>query len=178
MTDSGRRRVGLAPLDVFGSTTLLPPQYPLFSARTCPPSEKMTIRVSITDLSFSDGTSLVLGPDDVVAVVGPNNAGKSATLRYIRDTLEKPTAGSPIVSSMRVEREGGAEELIEWLGRVATKRPGQPDSPYAAFGIGVGESSARSWWVNEPESLHSLTRFFATCSRLRSGSERRILLRA
>ena len=48
-------------------------------------AESQTPRVAISSLTFSDGTDVPISPNDVVLVVGPNNAGKSAGLRAIRD---------------------------------------------------------------------------------------------
>ena len=45
--------------------------------------ETVRPRLSFETVTFSDGTVLRLGEDDVVVFVGPNNAGKSATLREL-----------------------------------------------------------------------------------------------
>ncbi|MBA3613091.1 MAG: AAA family ATPase [Nitrospirales bacterium] len=46
-------------------------------------------RVAISQLTFSDWTEVVISQNDIVLVVGPNNAGKSAALRAIRDKHSK-----------------------------------------------------------------------------------------
>ena len=39
--------------------------------------------LTFEEITFSDGTLISLEPDDVVVLVGPNNAGKSAALREL-----------------------------------------------------------------------------------------------
>ena len=41
----------------------------------------------VKSITFSDNTTIQLAEDDVVVVVGPNNSGKSATLRAIREQI-------------------------------------------------------------------------------------------
>ena len=39
--------------------------------------------VTFNSITFSDGTTISLEPNDVVVFVGPNNAGKSVALREL-----------------------------------------------------------------------------------------------
>ena len=48
------------------------------------------VGVSIDRLIFNDGTEIVLNPIDVVVFVGPNNAGKSRSLKDIYGLLSSP----------------------------------------------------------------------------------------
>ena len=47
--------------------------------------------VRFKSLTFSDGTTVEMEPNDVVVLVGPNNAGKSLALRE----LEAYVGGTP-----------------------------------------------------------------------------------
>ena len=60
----------------------------------------MEPRVWVKTVKFSDGTTIEFADDDVVVIVGPNNSGKSATLRGIRDKFAIPTAPSPVVKAI------------------------------------------------------------------------------
>ena len=61
--------------------------------------------VTFESITFSDGTTIPLEPTDVVVLVGPNNAGKSAALREL-EAMSKILLGallrrtlSPVVSA-------------------------------------------------------------------------------
>lgn len=61
--------------------------------------EPSSPRVAVTSLTFSDGTNVPISANDVVLVVGPNNAGKSAGLRAIRDKLQNAAHKSPVLQT-------------------------------------------------------------------------------
>ena len=48
-----------------------------------------TPSVTFESIEFSDGTTISLHPSDVVVLVGPNNAGKSAVLRELEDAFAR-----------------------------------------------------------------------------------------
>lgn len=116
-------------------------------------------RLWIQECSFSDGTRITFGKSDVILIVGPNNSGKSATLRAIRDKLTNNEA-SQIVSAISFDREGNAEEVIDWLDAFALKRdPFSENTSFQAFGKSVRKSNVFHWWRN-PNCVHELARFF------------------
>ena len=47
----------------------------------------MTLSVTLEQIEFSGGFELDLVEGDLLVVVGPNNAGKSALLSLIRDSF-------------------------------------------------------------------------------------------
>lgn len=52
----------------------------------------------------------------MLAIVGPNNAGKSAALREISSLITHPEhARSKVLTSVAIDREGSSEELLAWL---------------------------------------------------------------
>jgi ATPase subunit of ABC transporter with duplicated ATPase domains len=101
-------------------------------------------RVWVSQLTFSDGTSVSLVKDDVVVLVGPNNGGKSATLRSILEKSQASQTFSPVVHSMQLSKDGSAEQLLEWLtplSRVNLKDPANPhfDAPGLSLSQGGRE---------------------------------------
>jgi len=82
-------------------------------------------RVWIQSLKFSDGSVITLRRDDILVLVGPNNSGKSAALRAIRDKISQTSIHSPVVLSVERQLVGKAEDVIAWLNRTARR----PDSP-------------------------------------------------
>jgi energy-coupling factor transporter ATP-binding protein EcfA2 len=119
----------------------------------------MTPRLWINSLTFSDGSSVAFDKSDIVLVVGPNNAGKSATLRAIRDLLTSKSA-SPVVSHLTSVREGTDQEVADWLDTF-TKRnnPTAPDPVFQAFGTGIHRSQIQPHWAGQ-NAMQALGRFF------------------
>lgn len=120
----------------------------------------MSARAWVENVTFSDGTLIELGKDDVIVIVGPNNSGKSATLRGIHQKFSDSAAASLPIKSITVKTEGTADSLINWLNTNTTKSA-EPNSNslFTAFGHGVRENQARAWWTNN-SSLHGLSNFF------------------
>ena len=119
----------------------------------------MTPRLWISQLTFKDGTDIALDSNDVVVVVGPNNAGKSAILRAIRDRLQANN-DTPVVGKIESRREGTTEDVADWLSTFTkTPDPTASDLSFQAFGKGMPKSNIPSRWSNQ-NSLHELTRFF------------------
>lgn len=118
-------------------------------------------RVAIISLTFSDDTKVSISPDDVVLVVGPNNAGKSAALRAIRDKLQGE-AFSPVLQALEIQRTGSAETLRSWLVGWTVRRSGSPvgDPVFQALGQSVQQSTAYHWWEREGHVLGALSRWF------------------
>ncbi len=131
----------------------------------------MEPRVWVESIAFSDSTTIALTKDDVVVIVGPNNSGKSATLRGIRDKFAFPSATNPVVKAINLVREGTKDELFDWL-RKTTKEVegGQNVAPtFQSLGNSVPLVHAEAWWVNPVNPLNTLSKFFC---RLLSADER------
>jgi len=67
-------------------------------------------------LTFNDGTKLELGRTEIVLVVGPNNAGKSATLREAHKRIvEGAGVRARVLSTIEVEKESSVDSVKEWV---------------------------------------------------------------
>ncbi|PPU44627.1 hypothetical protein XarbCFBP7697_01555 [Xanthomonas arboricola] len=115
---------------------------------------------NICQLVFSDGTTVAVALQDIVLVVGPNNAGKSATLRAIRDKLIEPTSPSPVVRSLEVNKRGTLSEFMNWLFGWAKRQPDSAQNPaFAAVGHTVHENQISYSWQRTDNALGQLTRW-------------------
>jgi ABC-type cobalamin/Fe3+-siderophores transport system ATPase subunit len=120
----------------------------------------MIPRLWVDQLTFSDGSTVQLGKSDIVVIVGPNNAGKSAALRAIRDKLSS-NLKSPVVGDLSLGKEGTGDDVAEWLDTFTRKNePLATDPVFQAFGVGVHGSQARGYWQQGGTLLHTLSRFF------------------
>ncbi|MBN9206956.1 ATP-dependent nuclease [Methylibium petroleiphilum] len=119
-------------------------------------------RVAINRLIFSDGTSVPIGPNDIVLVVGPNNAGKSAALRAIRDKLQNAAHVSPVLRSVELVKSGSLADFSSWLlGWTVKQAESQPDNPvFQALGHAMHQSQAQSDWQRADNVLGGLSRWF------------------
>lgn len=100
-----------------------------------------SLSIWITDLVFSDGSCIKCSQNDVFVIVGPNNSGKSAALRGIRDRLQDPARSSPVITQLKTSRTGTDADLIRSLEAWAMKNlENQPGNPmFGALGIGLHE---------------------------------------
>jgi hypothetical protein len=119
-------------------------------------------RVAITSLSFSDGTTVPISSNDVVLVVGPNNAGKSAGLRAIRDKLQNAAHKSPVLQNLEIQRSGNLDVFKSWLSSWTVQQIGStPDNPvFQALGHALHQSQAHSEWQRSDHILGQLSRWF------------------
>lgn len=116
--------------------------------------------INIATLEFSDGSSLSFSPEDIVLVVGPNNAGKSATLRAIRDKLAQPASVSPVLRALTVARTGTSEEFLGWVESWAKRLPDNPQDPvFSAVGNNAHRSQISAYWQRGERGLGPIARW-------------------
>ncbi|MGI8546411.1 MAG: ATP-dependent nuclease [Gemmatimonadaceae bacterium] len=111
-------------------------------------------------MGFSDGTRISLGRDDVVVIVGPNNSGKSATLRAIRNFYRSGKLDPPVVTSLTGNASGRSDEVIERLDRVARRIDHAGTIMYKLFDDVVGEAEIRSVWEKQKMVLGPTSQLF------------------
>src|SRR5256885_1441221 len=86
----------------------------------------MPLEVQIRAITISDHTRLDVPATGVVALVGPNNAGKSAALRQIVEHMSgaEPNPDRPrhVVHDVEIVGTGSGEDLETWLERHCVAR--------------------------------------------------------
>ena len=65
----------------------------------------------IQTVTFNDGQCLSFANDDLVLFVGPNNSGKSATMRDLHMRLHNAGTTSNVVRSITLTKKGTGDEL-------------------------------------------------------------------
>ena len=82
----------------------------------------MPIEFRIDQITFSGSEEPVaVGDSDLVVLIGPNNAGKSAALREIREHVADNIDGV-VIENLAIRRDGTEAEFIEWALEVASLR--------------------------------------------------------
>lgn len=74
----------------------------------------MVLSFRLTELKLDDGTVIPIEPGGLVLLVGPNNVGKTATLRGIRQLL-RVNEPRPPLAGISVHKEGNAQDLTRWM---------------------------------------------------------------
>lgn len=77
----------------------------------------MSLRLRVARLIFNDGTAIDVPESGVVVIVGPNNAGKSATLREIAGwAVTNPWhLNNVVLDELTLVRDGNGDDLVAWL---------------------------------------------------------------
>lgn len=125
---------------------------------------KNSVGFSIESLTFSGGKRVEFGPDDLVVVVGPNNAGKSATLREMLVRLQQhpgnPAPTGQVLTDMSVRKTTNEADVWELLRAVGRRQPGAPET-YFLGGTGANGDAVRMF-VQNRGSLAPLVNWLAT----------------
>jgi len=123
--------------------------------------QEMGPRLWISELSFSDGSSLQLKSDDIIVIVGPNNSGKSEALRGINQKLSNLLTPNPVILELKSERQGEPSSLEDWL-MAHTHFVDDPvtNPQYQGHGVTVHKNQAVELWSNPQNGFQALTPFF------------------
>ena len=125
-------------------------------------SELPAVTASIEMLRFQNGPTVSFSPNDVVVIVGPNNAGKSAVLRRIQQLLSGPLPLNLVVQAITTHRSGSITDLDAWLSARSVVQPGAVSQgrTFTLFGQQVNAAHAFNEWRRTDGALGSLTRWF------------------
>ena len=113
--------------------------------------------VTFESITFSDGTTIGLGPADVVVLVGPNNSGKSLALRELDDYL----GGNPattVLQSIKLRKTGTKEDFEVFVrkhSQVRRRRGSQIMSGYR-FSIEISSLDLKQVWPDKIVTFRSL----------------------
>jgi AAA domain, putative AbiEii toxin, Type IV TA system len=123
----------------------------------------MAFRVGVRAITVSDGTEIAVPATGVLAVVGPNNSGKSVALREIWEQLAGDVAAVPpprvVIREVEVDKEGTPDELQAWLETHCLPSsvqisPGVTARNYRRpGGAAVIWETLRSEWANVPSGF-------------------------
>jgi hypothetical protein len=102
------------------------------------------IAVWIAQLRFNDGAVIDLDQNDCVLIVGPNNAGKSATLAEIRQKADQQAAVGRILTAVTLQKKGSIEAVQGWFAH-ETIGAGAPQ--ITIRGTSYDAASLKIWWL-------------------------------
>lgn len=122
----------------------------------------MTTRIWLSEIQFSDNSKITIDKNDIVVLVGPNNAGKSASLKEAGILLRTRNKKGKVLKDIKIEKEGNETELISYLDRFSKKQISPNDGlpTYQGYRFSVNELSAKSYWNRFASGLGDLTHVF------------------
>lgn len=121
----------------------------------------MRTRIWISEITFSDNTTLQFEKDDIVVFVGPNNAGKSASLKEAASLVKAKNKTGKVLKDLSIEKEGDEIELFQLLDTSTTKNYDNPrEILYQGFGFTIWESSVKSIFAKYTNGVGDLVSLF------------------
>lgn len=112
--------------------------------------------VSFSSITFSDGTTVSLAPDDIVAFVGPNNAGKSVVLRELEEWVGGEPADRRVVKDRVLNTTGTVEDFAAFLDERSPKRFDGPEREYRGINYNLTAYRLKEVWPNDLGQLRSV----------------------
>lgn len=85
-----------------------------------------TAALTVSELTFNDGSTVCLQEGEIVVVVGANNSGKSSALREAYQLIGHHLS-TIVIKDVKLKRPNDAEQLWALVQRVGTPHEGQPD---------------------------------------------------
>lgn len=115
----------------------------------------------VRQFTVNDDTKVDVPQDGVVLIVGPNNSGKSQSLRDIRKLISSTGEHGVVVRVADVEYGGTSEELLETLesDRSIVTEVGTGDRVDLGQSGSQQLSSVKSWWEH-PSGRHIVAPYF------------------
>jgi energy-coupling factor transporter ATP-binding protein EcfA2 len=122
----------------------------------------MSARIWISEIKFNDGTILKLEKNDIVVFVGPNNAGKSVSLRQIANQLMQTQLKQEIIEKITIETIGTLSDLQEHLKGISVDKSQFDSGNFNGFRFNVYIPHEKDKWDNpNTTGLNSLYHVFA-----------------
>jgi len=116
--------------------------------------------VSVASLTFSGGQTVEFGANDLVVIVGPNNAGKSASLREMATCFHNGVGpGQVVLTGIQVRKTVDPERAWDVIRRVGKKQIGAGEESYHYAGTTVGKGAAEAF-VSNRDNLGPIPNWF------------------
>lgn len=93
------------------------------------------VGITISKLYFNEGSTIELSPTDIVVFVGPNNMGKSQSLRDISNAISNDY-GSKVVTNVEIAYHN-PQNIEEELKRLSLSAPNGHNFNYRGYGYDV-----------------------------------------
>ncbi|MCK1236964.1 ATP-binding protein [Streptococcus uberis] len=128
--------------------------------------------VTIREITFNDGKTIVFNNDDIVLLVGGNNAGKSRTLKDLRDDLNGISNTKVLVKKLEYETFGFSEnKLRDYFENNFEK------NTYGQYCVWIDDNSSYSFDSNSFSDIYDKKIFYKALFSFLSTENRLVLTR-
>nr|WP_315167349.1 AAA family ATPase [uncultured Flavobacterium sp.] len=118
-------------------------------------------KVWLSNIEFSDKTKVLIDENDIVVIVGPNNAGKSATLKETAKMLRQKNEKGKVVLDITINKSGSKEDLIAYTNKFSQKNfIGNREPQLQGFNFNVNQGDLQHYWNNVDNGISELTNIF------------------
>lgn len=100
----------------------------------------------ISEATFSDNSTVEFAQNDIVVFVGPNNAGKSATLAELQRLHGNYSDAGRVVTSAKIKLNGSPQDLLTWLEKTSFVYTHPTRKVFASGGLTLNEDEALHHW--------------------------------
>ena len=113
--------------------------------------------ITFEKITFSDGTVVNLEPDDVIVLVGPNNSGKSVTLRELETALTEKRK-QMVLQACDTRVLGTKEDFQEFVKKNSRIRPVGANWSFSGYqwSLTVGNTSVQDFWPQNIGNFRSM----------------------
>ncbi|MGV3460902.1 MAG: ATP-dependent nuclease [Flavobacterium sp.] len=115
-------------------------------------------KIWIEELEFNDGSKIKFSENDIIIFVGPNNAGKSASLKEIANRVRNNSNQNKIIVNSTFNKRGSFEDLMSFISKHSLSHDGNNLSGYQ---YNIYKPSASTYW-NRGNEFHDLANFFVS----------------
>lgn len=120
----------------------------------------MIPKIWIEKIKFSDNTELTFEPKQITVFVGPNNAGKSATLKEINILTRQKNREGIVVKDFTIKKEGTSEELFNFIKENSIIQiTNNPEPHYNGYKYSLYGAGIKNYW-NQENQLSELQPVF------------------
>ncbi|MDJ1473377.1 ATP-dependent nuclease [Xanthocytophaga flava] len=121
----------------------------------------MDPKVFVNSLTFSDGSILTLEENNIVVFVGPNNAGKSASLKEIEASARHKISPKKVLREVEFSIIGNIDDIRNFFELTTTKTFLTDGLHYRGLGYDIPATNIDYYWNNvRNRGLDSLTAIF------------------
>lgn len=122
----------------------------------------MNTRIWLSEIQFSDNTKIPLSKNDIVVIVGPNNSGKSASLKDAEKLLRAKNVPCKVLKNINIEKDNEEVDITTILESISIK---QFDANSNIFFSGYGYNTlylvtANQDWINYKQGIGHLSKIF------------------
>src|SRR5687768_10751657 len=79
-------------------------------------------KVWISEITFSDASKIPISKNEIVVFVGPNNSGKSASLKEAASLLQRKNENGKVIKDIVISSQGTENDLIAFLDAFSRKQ--------------------------------------------------------